>query len=87
MSRLNKTVKFHPAQSERGSQVTGTIVWVHPKRRFVLVEYSVQSLYGGLVTMRECLPLVQGQLWAPKGSQNKPESEPEPKRRRKKVKK
>lgn len=86
MSRLNKTVKFHPAQSERGAQVIGTIVWVHPKRRFVLVEYTVQSLYGGLATLRECLPLVQGQLWAPKSSQKKPEPAPEPKRRRKKAK-
>lgn len=38
-------------------KVTGTVIWVHPKERFVVVEYRYpKSLWRPAGTIRECLP-------------------------------
>ena len=35
--------------------VTGRIIWLHPRRRYALVEYSLRTFTGEDVTMRETL--------------------------------
>lgn len=59
---IGHKVRFKPghlgAPKEGGSStVTGTVIWVHPKRRFVVVEYGYpKSLWRPAGKIRECLP-------------------------------
>lgn len=43
---------------QQGRPVTGRVIWVHPKLRFVVMQYEVTGLLGReTVTLRECLPV------------------------------
>ncbi len=41
--------------------VDGVVIWQHPKRRFVLIQYTVKTLFGTRV-MRECVKIVRNRL-------------------------
>lgn len=40
---------------------TGKIIWVHPKNRFVLVEFETHSRFG-VKKYRECFKIIRGQI-------------------------
>lgn len=42
------------ANKSNDKPVTGTVVWIHPKRRFYVVEFAFQ-----LGNIRECYPFVR----------------------------
>ena len=42
---------------------TGQIVWVHPKKRFVLVEFETHSRFG-VKKYRECFLIIKGRILA-----------------------
>lgn len=48
-------------KDERPQTVDGIVIWQHPKRRFVLIEYTVCTLFGTHV-MRECAKIVRNRL-------------------------
>lgn len=59
---IGRKVRFSPVymngtkESER-PEVTGTVIWVHPKEHFVVAEYRYpKSLWRPAGTIRECLP-------------------------------
>lgn len=41
--------------------VDGVVIWQHPKRRFVLIQYTVRTLFGTRV-MRECVQIIRNRL-------------------------
>lgn len=59
---IGHKIRFKPGHmgaTKEGEEttVTGTVVWVHPKQRFVIVEYKYpKSLWRPAGTLRECLP-------------------------------
>lgn len=60
MIRVGEKIRFVPAQRRHeyavnGQSVPGTILWVHPKRRFVVVEYRFQTVFGMSPPIRECI--------------------------------
>lgn len=40
---------------------TGNIIWIHPKRRFILVEFKIYSRFG-TKKFRECFKIINGQI-------------------------
>lgn len=42
---------------------TGEIIWVHPKNRFVLVEFKTCSRFG-VKKYRECFKIINGKVLA-----------------------
>lgn len=52
-------------------QQTGKIFYIHPKKRFLVVEYRVQTLMGISPPLREALRIVQGQVWTGLGGKPK----------------
>lgn len=63
MTKIGDKVRFVPSGFARDKEtfgngmtipikVTGTVVWIHPKRRFYLVEADVDG-----VTVRETFPM------------------------------
>lgn len=48
-------------KGERKQTVSGVVIWQHPKRRFVLIQYTVKTLFGTRV-MRECAKIVRNRL-------------------------
>lgn len=48
-------------KGERPQTVDGIVIWQHPKRRFVLIEYEVQTIFGTHV-MRECQQIVRNRI-------------------------
>ena len=46
---------FHKVYENTDSQVTGRIIWFHPRMCYALVEYSLRTFTGEDVTMRETL--------------------------------
>ena len=42
---------------------TGQIIWVHPKKRFVLAEFEIYSRFG-VNQYRECFLIIKGRLLA-----------------------
>lgn len=57
--RLGDSVQFVPDFRRpfeiTAKSVTGRIIWLHPRRRYALVEYSLRTFTGEDVTMRETL--------------------------------
>lgn len=59
---IGRKVRFKPGhmgtpKEGREPVVTGTVIWGHPKQRFVVVEYGYpKSLWRPAGTIRECLP-------------------------------
>lgn len=39
----------------------GNIIWIHPLRRFILVEFKVYSRFG-IQKFRECFKIINGQI-------------------------
>lgn len=62
MSRLGKNIRFRPEGYDR--PVTGEVIWVHPKRRFVLVRYRVPTLLIGDLSkpLVECRAIICGKV-------------------------
>lgn len=59
-------IKFYPTYDTGQSKTAkiGKIVYIHPKKRFVLVEYTVKSIFGNKKhKLRECLKLVNGKIF------------------------
>lgn len=48
-------------KGERPQIVDGVVVWQHPQRRFVVIEYTIKTLFGTHV-MRECAKIVRNRL-------------------------
>lgn len=48
-------------KGERPQTVDGVVVWQHPQRRFVVIEYTVKTLFGTHV-MRECVQIIRNRL-------------------------
>lgn len=42
---------------------TGQIIWVHPKKRFVLAEFQIYSPFG-VKKYRECFLIIKGRILA-----------------------
>ena len=42
---------------EKKYAVTGQISWIHPKKRYALVEYQVMTPIGLSPVLRECLQI------------------------------
>lgn len=42
---------------------TGEIIWVHPRKRFVLVEFKTYSRFG-VKKYRECFKIINGKVLA-----------------------
>ncbi len=42
---------------------TGQIIWVHPKKRFILVEFKTHSRFG-VKKYRECFLIIKGRILA-----------------------
>lgn len=40
---------------------TGQIIWVHPKKRFILVEFKTHSRFG-VKKYRECFKIVNNKI-------------------------
>lgn len=59
---IGQKIKFCPTEWPTNKPpVEGTVIYVHPRSRFVLVEYQVVTMWGDLsVSLRECLPLTHG---------------------------
>lgn len=57
--RLGDSVQFVPDFRRpfeiTAKSVTGRIIWLHPRRRYAVVEYSLRTFTGEDVTMRETL--------------------------------
>ena len=57
--RLGDSVQFVPDFRRpfeiTAKSVTGRIIWLHPRRRFALVEYSLRTFTGEDVPVREAL--------------------------------
>ena len=63
MSRLGKTYAFRPGYAGApGRLVTGTVVWEHPKGRFIVLEYAAPSPFGAR-RLRESVKIAQGALY------------------------
>lgn len=63
MSRLGKQYAFFPAYGGApGRKALGTVVWEHPKGRFVVLEYEIESPFGAR-RLRESVQIVQGALY------------------------
>lgn len=41
--------------------VDGVVIWQHPQRRFVLIEYVVKTIFG-THTLRECTKIIGNRL-------------------------
>lgn len=59
-SLVGQKIRFRPFHRECSAPlVTATIIWVHPRKRFVLVEYDAAPrppyLFEKTPTIRECL--------------------------------
>lgn len=52
-------------KGERTRTVGGVVVWQHPKRRFVLIEYEVATIFG-TYRMRECQQIVRNRIFGAK---------------------
>ena len=39
----------------------GSIIWIHPRERFVLVEFKTYSRFG-VKKYRECFKIIRGQI-------------------------
>ncbi len=51
-------------KTEHKKLLKGEIVYIHPKKRFILVEYTVKSMFGNKKhKLRECLKLVNGKIF------------------------
>lgn len=61
MGRKDKIVEFKP--EGYGKPVKGRVLWVHPRGRFIVVGYVVQTPFGSSPEIRECLQLVQGRIF------------------------
>ena len=57
--RLGDSVQFVPDFRRpfeiAAKSVTGRIIWLHPRMRYALVEYSLRTMTGEDVPMREAL--------------------------------
>ena len=57
--RLGDSVQFVPDFRRpfeiTAKSVTGRIIWLHPRMRYAVVEYSLRTFTGEDVTMRETL--------------------------------
>ena len=42
---------------------TGNIIWIHPKKRFILVEFEIYSRFG-VKKYRECFKILNGKVLA-----------------------
>ncbi len=62
MSRLGKQYTFFPAHGGAPARpVTGTVIWEHPKGRFVVLAYEAVSPTG-VHQLRESVQIIQGTL-------------------------
>ena len=56
--KIGDRVTFLPKQRDsKKDAVTGKIVWIHPKKRFALVEYQTMTPIGISPVLRECLQI------------------------------
>lgn len=60
MSRTNKMIEFTPASY--GKPVKARVLWVHPRGRYIVTGYVVQTPFGPSPEIRECLQIVQGKI-------------------------
>lgn len=51
--KLGKTIYF--------DKKIGKIIWVHPKNRFVVVEFSVMTVFG-IRRYKQCFKIIQGRI-------------------------
>lgn len=70
MSRLGAKVKFWPTLYNGEKQVTGEVVYVHPKNRFVRVRFTSVDFFGATVEHFECLKIINGKIDRGKGKSN-----------------
>ena len=60
--KISTKVTFFPKfKGTETRAVTGTVIWEHPRGRFVLVEYNPKSPFGQH-KIRECLQTVDGRV-------------------------
>ena len=48
-------------KGERPQVADGVVVWQHPQRRFVLIEYEITTIFG-THRMRECQQIVRNRI-------------------------
>lgn len=58
--KVGDSISFRPKYKD--DIVHGRIVWIHPRGRFVLVEYQVMSFFGLSPVMRECLQIIDNKI-------------------------
>lgn len=60
--KTGRKLRFRPAgRPPHMPPVEGTVIYAHPRGRFVLVEYRAVTMRGGpSEPLRECLPLTHG---------------------------
>lgn len=62
MSRLGTKIRFWPTLYRGEKQVTGEIVYIHPKNRYVRVRFTAVDFYGRTVEHYECLKIINGAI-------------------------
>ncbi|MBQ8145051.1 MAG: hypothetical protein IJ042_09725 [Butyricicoccus sp.] len=62
MSRIGPNIRFWPSLYNGEKQVTGEVVYVHPKRRFVRVRFTSVDFFGRTTEHFECLKIIDGQI-------------------------
>ncbi len=53
MIQIGDVLHLHPSQSAPGVYHNGTVVWIHPKRRFFVAEFSFTRSDGVVQSFRE----------------------------------
>lgn len=48
-------------KGEASRTVEGKVIWQHPLRRFVVIEYEIQTLFGAR-RLRECVQIIRHRL-------------------------
>lgn len=50
---------YHKGETSR--TVEGKVIWQHPKGRFAVIEYEIQTLFGAR-RLRECVQIIRNRL-------------------------
>ena len=51
--QIGDVVYLHPSQSKPGEVHPGTVVYIHPLRRFYVAEFSFERMDGAVLSYRE----------------------------------
>lgn len=62
MIKIGQKIEFWPSLYYGKKRVTGELIYVHPKKRFVRVRFTSTDYFGRTVELTECLKIINGKI-------------------------